>query len=66
MAWLATNYNGDEYIYDYKPEKDGYLTYNPPHDIHGEFIGEMVRLPKGTIRKLIGHDLTWEDEPVEI
>lgn len=25
-----------------------------------------IILPKGTIKKLIGRDLTWEDEPVEI
>lgn len=26
----------------------------------------IVELPKGTIKKLIGRDLTWEDEPVEL
>lgn len=66
MAWVAVDYNGDEYIYDNKPEKSGYLTYNPPEDIYGEFIGSMIELTKGTIKKLIGRDLTWEDEPVEI
>lgn len=25
-----------------------------------------INLPKGTIKSLIGRDLTWEDEPVEI
>ena len=25
-----------------------------------------IELPKGTIKKLIGHELTWEDEPVEL
>lgn len=25
-----------------------------------------IRLPKGSIRKLIGRELTWEDEPVEL
>lgn len=25
-----------------------------------------ISLPKGTIRKLIGKDLTWEDEPVKL
>jgi hypothetical protein len=28
--------------------------------------GQMVYLPKGSIEKLIGRDLTWEDEPIEI
>jgi len=26
----------------------------------------VVKLPKGTIKKLIGKDLTWEDNPVEL
>ena len=25
-----------------------------------------IKLPKGTIRKLIGRDLDWNDEPVEL
>lgn len=25
-----------------------------------------IKLPKGSIRKLIGRDLSWEDEPVEL
>ena len=35
-----------------------------PYDCH-ENIGEIVVLPKGTIEKLIGKKLTWEDEPYE-
>ena len=31
-----------------------------------ENIGEMVLLPQGTIEKLIGKKLTFEDEPYEI
>lgn len=29
-------------------------------------VGIRARLSKGSIKKLIGRDLTWEDEPVEI
>lgn len=25
-----------------------------------------IKLPKGSIKKLIGKDLTWEDDPVEL
>lgn len=25
-----------------------------------------IKLPKGTIKKLIGRDLSWQDEPVEL
>ena len=27
---------------------------------------ECVELPKGNIKKLIGRELSWEDEPVEL
>lgn len=26
----------------------------------------IIKLPKGSIKKLIGKEITWEDEPVEI
>lgn len=35
-------------------------------DPDGNPIDYTIELPKGTIKKLIGRDLTWEDEPVEI
>ncbi len=28
--------------------------------------GNMIMLPKGTIRKILGRDITWKDEPVEL
>lgn len=66
MAWLAVDKNGEEYIYDSKPyrsnrseefiaSEDSYL--NPTYFIY---------LPTGSIKKLIGKELTWNDEPVEI
>lgn len=36
--------------------------YNPDEGV--EDIS--VELPKGSIKKLIGRELTWEDEPVEL
>lgn len=30
------------------------------------YFNRMVILPKGSIKKLIGRDLTWQDEPVEL
>ena len=49
-------------------------------DYHGHFVGYVgtgkftynysyangIRLPKGSIKKLIGRDLDWNDEPVEL
>ena len=60
MAWLAVDKNGDEYIYSYKPYRDC---------CKGEIWlldGDYVKLPKGSIKKLIGRDLTWDDDTVEL
>ena len=58
MAWLAVDgKNNTEWIYDYKPERASYFWFD---------IGNFIQLPKGTIKKLIGRELTWDDEPVKI
>lgn len=61
MVWLAVDKNGDEYVYSFKPDREYY-----------EGLGlwmsteDNVQLPKGSIKKLIGRELTWSDEPVEL
>lgn len=35
-------------------------------DAEGNRIDYTIELPKGTIKKLIGRDLTWENNPVEL
>lgn len=35
-------------------------------DSDGNKLDYIVILPKGSIKKLIGRELTWEDEPVEL
>ena len=32
-------------------------------DVDGDKIDTTIELPKGTIEKIIGKKLTWEDEP---
>ncbi len=59
MAFVAVDENKEECIYEKKPHREkshGFWYRNT------EFVG----LPKGTIEKLIGKKLTWEDEPVEL
>ena len=59
MAWVAVDNNGAEYIYVVKPSRE--------RDFFASDSGyDEILLPKGSIRKLIGRDLTWEDEPVEL
>jgi len=61
MAWLAVDPDNSEFIYYDCPQRS--------------FVGkfhcwgsedETIELPIGSIEKLIGKKLTWEDEPEEI
>ena len=61
MAWLAVDKDSDEYIYYNKPTREcnEYWCDDRPW-------ANDIQLPKGSIKKLIGRELTWNDEPVEI
>ena len=61
MAYAAVDKNKDEWVYSEKPHKnkrDSSEVWSCNDD--------AVYLPKGSIEKLIGKKLTWEDEPVEL
>lgn len=66
MAWLAVDKNGTEKIFNYKPVK---LATFPdiwsPNYIPGVEC-YYIKLPKGSIRRLINKDITWNDEPIRI
>ena len=56
MSWVAVDKNGDEYIYECRPHRD-----------RDEWCAcDFLELPKGSIKKLIGRDLTWENHPIEL
>ena len=61
MAWLAVDKDGEEYIYSDSPNRyeNGEWGCSTPED-------EVIHLPKGTILKIIGRNLTWESRSVEI
>lgn len=64
MAWVAIDEFEDECILDTKPSKN-----KKDKDWKGywnDFYIGKIRLPKGTIKKLIGRNLTYDDEPVEL
>lgn len=62
MAWVAVTKQGREFISMCKPirvtDKDNYYGWK---DTFTE-----ISLPSGSIKKLIGRELTSEDEPVEL
>ena len=67
MAFVAVDADGTEYIYEqcmplrYEREKYWITGFDEYGDTH-----PCIELPKGSIAKLIGRELTWEDEPVEL
>ena len=60
-VWIFVDYNG-EFISDKEPFRDmfniGYYGFASDANV--------VKLPKGTIKRLIGRDLTWENKPIEL
>lgn len=56
MAWVAIKRNGQECICSIKP--DIWCVSDEDYGI--------IELPKGSIKKLICRDLTWNDEPVKL
>ena len=65
MSFVAVDkrINNNEFIHDIKPKRvmDGKPRYH-----HWQSESTMIWIPNGTIEKIIGHKLTWEDEPVEL
>lgn len=62
MAWVAVNKDSTEYIFQNKPERG---EANWQDLVYDTFYTDIL-LPYGSIKRLIGRDLTWEDEPIEI
>ena len=60
MAWAAVDKDGRECIYQFHPKR-GNNQFMPLYE-----YSMSLALPKGSIKKLIGRDLTWEDEPIEL
>ena len=67
MAWIAVDKDGTEKIFKNKPGR--YHEFWIGKLLSGGFnetFEESIKLPSGTIKKLIGRELTWEDEPIEL
>lgn len=62
MAWVAVDLDGTEKVFsDYVKPIRGYYT-----EYLGRWVGIGIVIPNGSIKKLIGRNLTWEDDPVEL
>lgn len=60
MAYLTVSKGGYEYIFEVKP----FRTLGDTWGVVQPFSG--FRIPKGSIKKLIGRELKWQNEPVEL
>ncbi len=77
MTWLAVSKNGDEFIFQGKPTRKEFdwepkvigeeLSYDDWGDVeYVDSYGDCISLPKGSIKKLVGRELDWNDDPVEL
>lgn len=60
MVYLCVDKRG-EFIADEKPEK-GFYEWCGWEDFYSKCT--LISIPKGTIKKLIGKEMTWEDAPI--
>lgn len=66
MAWLAVDGIGIEWIFASKPYRNSSLqSWEAPYK-DDYALTDMIELPKDTIETIIGRNLVWDDEPVEI
>ena len=61
MAYLACDKDGQEVIFTERPRRFRSVWIEKE-----KTKNKYVELPHGSIAKLIGRELTWEDEPVEL
>lgn len=67
MAWLAVDKDGTEAIYNIKPFRGvNKIKHNTEMWALPTLGSYYILLPKGSIKKLTGKDLTWNDEPVKL
>lgn len=80
MAWVAVNKDNSETIFAFRPFRTDlyksickliYKLWEPEYwsdEDSSEYGNEDtgIILPKGSIKKLTGKDLTWNDEPIEL
>ena len=56
-AWLAVDYDGAEWVYRAQPFRG---------ETRFKTNFECVELPKDNVVKLIGKELSWENESIEL
>lgn len=66
MSYLFVTKDGKEFINPTMPIRYGEEWYCYDLNVAGWAEDFSIELPKGSIRKLIGKELTWNDEPYKL
>lgn len=71
IVFLAVNKNGDEVILDNFPVRQGEIWTDERSAHDNEYFSvedrnSAIVLPRGTIHKLTGSYLTWENDPISL
>lgn len=68
MAYLVVDKDGTESIHEKEPMRvaDSFWDTSNDYKDNLERLPCDIFLPKGTIKKIIGKNLTWEDEPFKL
>lgn len=82
MAWVVVDEDKRERIFNSIPirsnnyDEESSILGNPFGDFNykskklewlvNDYPGDAITLPCGSIKKLIGRELTWDDDPVEL
>lgn len=66
MAWVCVSKHEEELVFNFKPHRAGYYKESWEGDMEGSWQDEPVELPHGSIKKLIGRELSLEDDCVEL
>ena len=64
--WMAVDKDGTERVCDVKPDRACYAPIWEGIDPYNGDDRDCIAMPTGSIERLLGRKLTWDDEPVEI
>ena len=64
--WLAVDKSGAETISAYKPNYDGFEWDDYQFLEEDGYVSTTIVLPTGSIKKLLGKELTLQDSPIRI
>ena len=66
MAYVSVTTSGKEYLHDTKPTRKTTEWDNINSTMWYNHTGHSIKLPKGSIKKLIGREITFNEGPINL